>query len=94
MGEGLRELKKEILQQTPCRAQSQHGAGSHHPEIVTRAEIESWTLNRMHHLGTPMAFYFFKYLCSKYVFSSSTLVSPFANLKQAFPKPPPRTLIP
>lgn len=33
------------------------GTWSYNPEIITRAEIKSWTPNRLSHLGTPGQYY-------------------------------------
>ena len=48
--EGQRE---RIFRQTPPWAWSPNRVGSHHPEIMTRAETKSWTLYWLSHSGTP-----------------------------------------
>ena len=36
-----------------CWHRAQHRVQSHNPEITTRTEIESWTLNQLSHPGAP-----------------------------------------
>ena len=58
-GERERERERERILSRPhaqCRAQC--GARSHHPEIMTRAKINSMMLNRLSHPGAPHVVHF------------------------------------
>ena len=48
--EGWRERERErILKRLQAQHRAWHRAWSHHPEIMTWAEIKSWTVNQLSH---------------------------------------------
>jgi len=47
-----------VLSRLPTKHRARRGAGSHDPEIVTRAETKSWTRNWLSHPGAPKILFF------------------------------------
>jgi len=48
-----RAQRERISSRLPAESRAQHGARSQDPEIITSAEIKSWTLNPLSHPGAP-----------------------------------------
>ena len=55
-GEGQRERERENLKQLHTQRRAQHKPGSHDPEFMTQAEIESQMLKQLSHPGSPWNF--------------------------------------
>ena len=52
-GEGQKE-RERISSRLLAELGAQPGTQSNDPKIMTGAEIKSWTLNQLCHLGTPL----------------------------------------
>ena len=55
-GQGQKE-RERISSKLPTDVRAQHEDGSHNPEIMTWAKINSWTPNWLNHPGTQIPFF-------------------------------------
>lgn len=54
-GEGVETAGERECSAGSTQHRAQFRAPSHGPEIMTRVEIKSWTLNSLGHVGAPKA---------------------------------------